>query len=88
MTDSGSAETSHSQRIEHSLLVSALRLDAKIHDLVPILAGENLKDGQQCDRECVEVCRWCAIGKVKLSTEQLHAEQCKDENEQEEQEQQ
>lgn len=76
------------QRVDHSLAVSSLWLDSVVHDFVPILAGQNLKDREQSDRERVEV-RWRrSLGKVELAAEQLHAEQCENQNEQEEQEQQ
>lgn len=68
--------------------MTALGLDALVHDLVPVLAGEDLEDGEQRDRECVEVGRWGAFGKVKLAAKQLHAQQGKDQNEQKEKEQQ
>lgn len=68
--------------------MTALRLDAVVHHLVPVLAREYLKHRQQCDRERIEIRRRCAALKVELTAKQLHAQQCKDQNEQEQQEQQ
>lgn len=78
-----------SQRIDHSTVpMTTLRLDAVVHHLVPILAGEDLEYGEQCDRERIEVRRGRTGIEIKLSAEQLHAQQGKDQDEQEQQEQQ
>ena len=66
--------------------MTSLWLNALIHDLVPVLARQYLEYRQQGDGEGVEIGRWRSIGKVKGASEQLHAQEGKDENEQEEQE--
>lgn len=45
-----------------------------------------LEDCEQSNGESVEVGRWCAFGKIELTTKQLHSEQREDENEQKQQE--
>lgn len=47
----------------------------------------NLKYSQQCYSKSVEVGKWCFFWEVEGATEQLHPQECKDEDEQEEQEQ-
>lgn len=68
--------------------MSSLRLDTEVHNFIPILSSQDLKDCQQSYWERVEV-RWRrSVWKVELTAEQLHAQQGKDQNEQEEKEQQ
>jgi hypothetical protein len=46
-----------------------------------------LEDGEKCDGESVEIGRWGPLGKVELTTKELHPKESKDEDEEEEQEQ-
>ncbi len=76
-------------RVDHAALVdAALRLDRLVHHLVPVLAGENLKDGQQGNGKGVEVGRRRLVLEVEGAAEELHAEQGKDEDEEKEQKEQ
>lgn len=53
-----------------------------------VTSETHLKHGQQSYRKRVEVRRWRSFLEVELSAEQLHAEQCKYQYEQEQQEKQ
>lgn len=68
--------------------MTALRHDSIIHDFVPIFAGQYLKNGQQSDRERIEIRWWRPVREIELATKQLHSQKGKDQNEQEEKEQQ
>ena len=59
-----------------------------VHDLVPVLAGEDLEDGEHGDGEGVEVGGRVAVREAEGAAEELHAEQRRDQDEEEEQQQQ
>lgn len=67
---------------------ASLRLNGLVHDLVPVLAGKDLKDSQEGNGKGVKVGRRCFIFKVEGATKELHAEKGKDENEEKEQKEQ
>ena len=46
-----------------------------VHDLVPVLAGEDLEDGEHGDGEGVEVGGRDAVGEAEGAAEELHAGQ-------------
>ena len=64
------------------------RIPYLVHDLVPVLAGEDLEDGEHGDGEGVEVGGRVAVREAEGAAEELHAEQRGDEDEEEEEEQQ
>jgi len=55
-----------------------------VHDLVPVLASYDLKHGEHSDDKGVKVGSRRALFEVPRASEELHAEQGENENEQKE----
>ena len=62
-------------------LAPALGVDGRVHDLVPVLAREDLEDGEQRGDDGVEVGGGPPVGKVEAAAEELHPEEGEDEYE-------
>ena len=63
------------------------RIPYLVHDLVPVLAGEDLEDGEKRGDDRVEVGGGSPLREVEASAEELHAEQGEDEDEEGEEQQ-
>ena len=75
-------ENDEVKRVNHSRTVSTLWLNALIHNLIPILAGQHLKNGQEGDGKGVEIRGGSPVREVECTAKELHAQQGKDQDKQ------
>ena len=69
------------------IIRSAQGVDGVVHDNIPILAGEHLKDGQKGREEAVEVDPRDLFCENEMSAKKLHPKKGKNEEEEEQEKQ-